>query len=261
MALEDLTPFVRVETILDGADIEPATRLEYFLKKAANEVPKPTSSDIGKVLTVGEGSETVQTVIVPEQTVTVESTPVPLVGADASGFVVGNTGVMTVNGTDHNVTATDMGGPERAIVYGDQESGFMIAYVQGSVLFKGSPGTYTVSLTASVPSVEPKWDAAEPVVALKVVRMISASSHDHCTDFAVNKSVEDIETCFNVDTFKPVYALLPAVTPSMPYYDYTIATYIALVSAMPTETEQSLIGDWRILLVDGEVVLRVYTQA
>ena len=58
MALEDLNPAVRVEEILDGADIEPATRLEYFMKKAANEVPKPTgSSDAGKVVTVNEDGD------------------------------------------------------------------------------------------------------------------------------------------------------------------------------------------------------------
>jgi len=33
--LENLEPAVRLEEILDGQDIEPATRLEYFLKKAA----------------------------------------------------------------------------------------------------------------------------------------------------------------------------------------------------------------------------------
>lgn len=58
MALEDLTPAVRMEGILDGADITPATRLEYFLSKAANEVPKPTGlSDAGKVLTVNEDGD------------------------------------------------------------------------------------------------------------------------------------------------------------------------------------------------------------
>jgi hypothetical protein len=58
MALEDLNPAVRVEEILDGADIEPATRLEYFMKKAANEVPKPAgSTDAGKVVTVNEDGD------------------------------------------------------------------------------------------------------------------------------------------------------------------------------------------------------------
>ena len=51
--MPDLTPSVRVEGILSGADITPATRLEYFLSKAANEIPKPSGeSDAGKVLTV-----------------------------------------------------------------------------------------------------------------------------------------------------------------------------------------------------------------
>lgn len=34
-ALENLDPAARLEAILDGQDIEPATRLEYFLKQAA----------------------------------------------------------------------------------------------------------------------------------------------------------------------------------------------------------------------------------
>lgn len=59
--MPDLTPSVRVEEILSGADITPATRLEYFLSKAANEIPKPSGvSDAGKVLTVkadGSGFE------------------------------------------------------------------------------------------------------------------------------------------------------------------------------------------------------------
>ncbi len=61
MALEDLTPVTRTEAILDGDDISPVTRLEYFLGKAANEVPKPAGvSDAGKVPTVnaaGDGFE------------------------------------------------------------------------------------------------------------------------------------------------------------------------------------------------------------
>lgn len=36
MALENLTPENRVERLLSGADLEPATRLEYFLKQAGS---------------------------------------------------------------------------------------------------------------------------------------------------------------------------------------------------------------------------------
>lgn len=36
MALENLTPENRVERLLSGADLDPATRLEYFLKQAGS---------------------------------------------------------------------------------------------------------------------------------------------------------------------------------------------------------------------------------
>lgn len=53
----ELDPAVRIEEILNGDDIKPANRLEYFLKKAATEVPKPTSADAGKVVTVNEDGD------------------------------------------------------------------------------------------------------------------------------------------------------------------------------------------------------------
>lgn len=60
MALEDLTPAVRVESILNGDEITPANRLEYFLQKAATELPKPAAGDAGKVLTVNEDADGVE---------------------------------------------------------------------------------------------------------------------------------------------------------------------------------------------------------
>ena len=57
MALENLTPGVRTEMILNGDEITPATRLEYFLQKAANEVPKPEAGDAGKVLAVNSDED------------------------------------------------------------------------------------------------------------------------------------------------------------------------------------------------------------
>ena len=58
MALENLDPVTRLEAILDGEDITPVTRLEYFLKQAAtndDELPAVTAADNGDVLTVVSG--------------------------------------------------------------------------------------------------------------------------------------------------------------------------------------------------------------
>lgn len=57
MAIE---PVTRKERILSGEDIEPVTRLEYFLKNSgggggSSGLPAYSSSDIGKVLTVDAG--------------------------------------------------------------------------------------------------------------------------------------------------------------------------------------------------------------
>lgn len=58
MALENLQAATRIEAILNGDNIAPATRREYFLKRAANEIPKPGGvSDAGKVVTVNENGD------------------------------------------------------------------------------------------------------------------------------------------------------------------------------------------------------------
>lgn len=74
-----IDPVTRKERILSGEDIEPVTRLEYFLKNAVgggggSSLPSYTSADIGKVLTLGEDAEHhVQKTVVPEQSITLES--------------------------------------------------------------------------------------------------------------------------------------------------------------------------------------------
>ena len=60
MALENLTPSNRLEAILDGGDVTPSNRREYFIQKAmsaggVSDLPEYTSADKGKVLTIGEG--------------------------------------------------------------------------------------------------------------------------------------------------------------------------------------------------------------
>lgn len=57
-SLSDLVPATRMEAILNGGDISPVTREEYFVKKAvtnAEDLPAVTAADNGDVLTVVSG--------------------------------------------------------------------------------------------------------------------------------------------------------------------------------------------------------------
>lgn len=251
------------------AEPRPAnTREECFLADIAENggggggLPPYTSADKGKVLTVGEGSGSETLTIVPEQTVTIETDEgsVPLVGADASGFVVGNTGVMTVNGTDYNVTATDMDG---AIVYGGQEIGFMIAYADGEVMCAGEPGTYTVSLTASVPSVEPKWEAGSPFI---ISCTGTATASEGQLLIPINKTLAEIEEQCFVDAsnedyrFKvPVYLNLPSVNPILTEYNYSDDSFMILLASENAIYNEAVIyensNQEYFMTVDSEDVL------
>ena len=61
MALENLEPVTRMESILNGDEISPVTREEYFWQKAATSgsggLPEYTAADVGKVLMLGEDAE------------------------------------------------------------------------------------------------------------------------------------------------------------------------------------------------------------
>ena len=58
MALSNLDPVTREETILNGDKITPANRGEYFLQKAVNKVPTPDgATDAGKVPTVNSAGD------------------------------------------------------------------------------------------------------------------------------------------------------------------------------------------------------------
>lgn len=163
MALEDLNPAVRVEEILDGADIEPANRLEYFLKKAAGSgLPAYTSADKGKVLTIGDGAPQTE-VVVPEQTwEQAEGTTMhDLAGADWTGIEVGDDVVVTLNGNTFNATVQGNSSGYQ-ILYGNSNQ---IVYVFSSGATKSSiitseTQTYTLSVSKNTASVEPKWESA-----------------------------------------------------------------------------------------------------
>lgn len=204
MALEDLTPVTRMESILDGDDISPVTRMEYFLGKAANEVPKPdgvsdagkvltvnaagdgfeldtpgsglpayTSADKGKVLTVGEGSGTEDKYIISPQTVTLDGNGDPAVlpvgSYDFSEVTDGDTLTLTLNGDTTLITAAsgygydflynhESGTDTVQIAYSAEEGcGFNYLRRSGDVATQLA-GDYQISISKSVPSVEPKWE-------------------------------------------------------------------------------------------------------
>lgn len=171
-----MEPITRKERILSGDDIEPITRLEYFLKEAAggggggggggSSLPSYTSADKGKVLTIGEGSSSTTEVIVPEQNVTTAYSSyatkymAPVEIDDVSQPSADYTYTMTINGTDYPVVINGWqywtSDHEYIISPNPPDMTSWIFVVSNAE----AAGTYTVSLTRSVPSVEPKWEAA-----------------------------------------------------------------------------------------------------
>lgn len=113
MALENLSPVVREERLLAGEDLEPVTRLEYFLKQAGsgggNGLPAYDDEDIGKVLTVGSEYETGAEAI-PAQTVTIAQGTATVQNANVSQWTAGQWVSVTYRGTTYTGQITDVEG-------------------------------------------------------------------------------------------------------------------------------------------------------
>lgn len=130
-----------------------------------SSLPSYTSSDIGKVLTVGEGSETIDTVIVPEQTVTLvgdSQDPVPLNNAEVFvDLAVGTVCTLSVNGDVYEVEVEEDDGV-KYVNYDNYT--YTISYAPdgpyAGVTFSASAGTYAVGLSAPMPSSEAKWGSS-----------------------------------------------------------------------------------------------------
>jgi hypothetical protein len=146
--------------------MKPRTAEEYFLNQIAengsSSLPSYSSSDIGKVLTVGEG-EPVQTVVVPEQTVTITSDSVPITGYDTQFFtsaVEGTEITVTDNGNTVVFTAKSMGDDIPGIEF--QPSGhqhIMMTFFTSDygkftagLYFRADPGSHIVTASAPVQS-------------------------------------------------------------------------------------------------------------
>lgn len=156
-------------------DIVTAEKLNKLENAVANGVvPEYTSADKDKVLTLGEGSGSETVIIVPEQSLTVTDDAMPtLNGVEEAYFVVGQECTLTVNEDSYavTVTETDQSDPTPMIEYIGDTVDYGIVFISNEYRFYVSdndtgelvPGTYTVTLTATVPSVEPKWEGIIPI--------------------------------------------------------------------------------------------------
>lgn len=151
MALSDIVPVNRKEEFLQaiadksGAP-EPVTRIEEFLKRISessggSSLPEYTAADLGKVVAVVSND----VIIVPEQTLTIPvgaRPPVTTVsGANSEYFVVGQSAIMTINGTPYPVTADLSDGLVEFHVVDPDETHYILLYLP-SPIGGAQPGVY-----------------------------------------------------------------------------------------------------------------------
>lgn len=172
-------------SLVDGASVVvKAAGTSYFCTYASGEI-----SDGTLLLVVDDGAisisgvilsgpkfvsatasvpPTTTTVIVPEQTVTIVEGGSYLTNADFSSVSVGTSGTMTIDADSFPVVAQDLDGMIGFMAEDGGES-YAIATDGTDVFFETSiTGTHTVSLAVSVPSVGPKWEAANGVYLVHV---------------------------------------------------------------------------------------------
>lgn len=164
-----------VSAIFEGTTTEDAGKVLTVGEDGSPEwgeggggLPPYTSADKGKFLGLGEGSSSTTEVIVPEQSVTLvgeSPDPAPLTNADDfANLAAGTNCILRVNGVDYEVEVIEDSG----VKYVDYDNyTYTISYAPdgpyAGVSFGASDGTYVVSLSASVPSVVPKWDYVIPI--------------------------------------------------------------------------------------------------
>lgn len=141
----------------DNGDVLSVVDGEWSKAPAPSSLPPYTSADKGKGLFIGEGSGSETVVIVPEQTVTVIGDPVLLSNVSWNGISIGDVVMFTMDGTTVSVSVEEYEG-KMSVGY----EGYFIDETEdgGATFTPDRNATYTVSLTKSVLSVEPKWEAA-----------------------------------------------------------------------------------------------------
>lgn len=162
-------------TSADNGDVLAVVDGAWAKADPPSGLPSYTSADKGKVLALGEGSSSTTEVIVPEQSVTMASYTQGDEGVVAAIFSSSpfdpdegfpeDDYVLKLNGVDYPLVSNewsdlDFGsGVYLYLNYDDVQTGLFLV-VEGTTVGQ----TYTVSLTRSVPSVEPKWEQVIPAL-------------------------------------------------------------------------------------------------
>lgn len=275
MALENLTPVTRMESILNGDDVAPVTREEYFWKQAASggegsSLPDYTSADVGKVLQVGEDPEhPVEGVVVPEQTVTtvqgsqfcyatIEGSTI-----DWSSAESGDSIKLTINGTDYQAgyDAVTFGAPAFIATNGGTPVG-AIAFVSGQVTFlTTTTGDYAIKATAEIPGATPVWGSVPSIRVIRATGVGIVDSQAKTVEVALDISWDEWNGLFMPETFIPavIYAPVPDLYVD-PYWSYEYGGYTLWLRDSDDGFEQVTVGEnTEINFYAGEAPSIVYT--
>ena len=220
-----------------------------------SSLPSYTTSDIGKVLTVVEDAEhPVEGIIIPEQTVTYSDDSVLIPNAGTFGDLsYGDAFTLIVNGNSYEA---EKGTP----VEFDENKFYVLTVGKGGVLLFDAfdtavpghigdetpiPGTYTISATASVPSVSPSWvsgGACLVVTATGECTYTPESGGDPAYWLVgIDKTGAEVMACFKPATAKPVFLLVPQFSNSSPYYTYENDGVMIHITS-PFESNSGLFG-------------------
>lgn len=155
-------------------------------------LPEYALSDADKVLTVAEDAEHGSSVdAVPQQTVTTSSGQASLSDVVSDAFVGGRSGVMTINGTDYNVTVVDFG-EYQGVFYPDADNPTYSIYMDGEFDATLDDGDYSVSLTLSIPEATAEW---QPVVNFIMIDSVGSQyTAINSADFAIIDNGTELAT-------------------------------------------------------------------
>ena len=159
-------------TVWETGDVVTAEKLNKLENGVANsgggsDIPPYTSDDIGKVLTVGEVGEPVETIVVPQQSFVFDDGDVLLTAQNIGSISDGTSVIFTINGTPHEVVATGEGAAW-TVSYstGPFSNTYEIYCMDGEVyanFYDPKTGNYvigeqTATLTALVPAAGTMWE-------------------------------------------------------------------------------------------------------